>query len=439
MLFGSEEGSPRPDYLSDNKYRHTIIYSGPEKHENMKKRSIAIFLIAVMSLSILAIGGAMAGVVVDDPSMTDEDGEAVDAFNASADVNTTTEYWLATNLEMDEHLVDDMDSLTLEVVHDNNTHFTYEVESFDEDDFGVEERTVELEGVEYTDEDTEIIPGLVVNLEDGEDHDVTIESTVVDDEDHTETLSEDDEESTEFSIDGLSIDVEVTDDGEDGADPVDLSFTFDATTYEFVFSNDELETLPGEPGDNTTVTMEISENVSDQATAAVNSSSTDIEHDYEFGDERNVMYLADGDDDASVTLDERSPAFWQVFTDDLTDHWTLDADRSIEGDNTTVYAYMADDNMSADWDETIEGQDDGTFALTVAGAADDTPTFVFMNEVDDDLVDEDEDTYFVYHEDDNMLALHLGEEYEDEDSVEVFALNTDPVDAFGFFAARGEF
>lgn len=212
----------------------------------------------------------------------------------------------------------------------------------------------------------------------------------------------------------------------------------DPVTVEFVVEDDALEQLPGQPGENTTVTVTIELVDANGDVVEIdtgNPERAEFEVDYEFAD-RNVMYLAGNTTDfESVGHTERDPAVWQLFADELPDHYVIEDTRTLsatatDGNNSLsadaavneTVIYLAHSDMADDYEEVADGAESGEFLTGFAGydAGEEGIIPVFYNEADTDFVDEGEDTYAVYDDTADTLTIHTSD---DADEIEFVAAN----------------
>lgn len=224
--------------------------------------------------------------------------------------------------------------------------------------------------------------------------------------------------------------------------------TNDADRYTFNVSHDQLETVPGESGANTTVAVNVTEFEEDadgniQETDEGEASAGDLV----FATQRSVLFLADGTQAfADVDHDERDPAFFQIFTDSVPDHFVLDTERTVDGSNTTVTMFL-DGDMASDYSDTAGEPEAGDLLVSMGALGDGEIVGVYYQEAGDD-VDVDADTYMVYDDAADSLTMHLGDDYDGHTSIDVLTANhkatdfadvgiLDFADAFGWTAAIG--
>lgn len=249
-------------------------------------------------------------------------------------------------------------------------------------------------------------------------------------ETNTTTDTLDDIEGLEYNIshDG---DVLVELDKEDATIVSGSSDNTTALTVEFEVSHDELEKLPGQIGENVTTDVYIAE--LDANGDAINASESTFEVDFQFSDERSVMVVtSDSIDDADVgpsveSYDEEIGGFLGFGAEETT-IYELEETRDINGSATTIYTYADDGDLADAFGESVaeeegffgaEAVDDGEPIPKQTMMTDDGLIITYANEAGD-AVDEDADTYAIYHNDSNMMELHLGDEYDGEESVEVY-------------------
>ena len=298
-------------------------------------------------------------------------------------------------------------------------------------DLSIDESSDLDEGVTVTDfnaSDDEL-EQLVISV-DGDAHDLaTADVTIeLDDEDRDLTFFTADLDSDAY--DG------VTDEG-----TIDELHTWNV-------SHDEFEDMPAEIEEttdlNVTVEIEAEDGTEDE---------TDFVFSIENTDERSVMVLDsasmdDADVAPAIASDEEDVGGFLGFMAEETTIYDVDEeDVAINGSETTVYMYADDTDVADTFAESIE-EEDGIFG---ADAVDDGEPIVEMTMLADgdliltyaneagDAVDEDEDTYAVYHEDEDMIKLHLGsEDYDADDDEEIDVYAGTHAASFDNFVASDE-
>ena len=194
----------------------------------------------------------------------------------------------------------------------------------------------DLDDTETTEE--EITENIVTNFNADEE-----QSTLIQVETTTTTDTEEDFEelSINISYDGVehfAMDLSDIDDADFDAGTDDT----DPATVDFHVDHDELETLPGEPGESTIVDVYVTE--VEDAEDGVDETSEFVA-DFEFGDERAVVYMAEDTSTFDDDLDSEEPAesiipFMGADEDDP-DKFALGTDLNVAED-TNVEIYTAD-------------------------------------------------------------------------------------------------
>lgn len=291
----------------------------------------------------------------------------------------------------------------------------------------------------------------------GDDTDVIEEFNASSDE-HTELAAEIDMTTADGDLDEVTLNVTMAhDDGEEtvayheqtasGDDIEDDSADWVSTDHEGAVlnvSHDDLEQVPMEANETVTVTFEVEFETDDEDDDVA---SDEFEVDIENTWDRSVMHLhEDADDYDNLDTDEQDANVFQSMIqglddDDIMDIHDVEDDRDIDGESTTVYVFLADSDVADDFDDAADHADDEDLLVTMTFTETDdyTPYMVFLNEADDDLVDEDDDTYAVYDDSDDVLVLHLGEDdWDGEDEIEMLAANHHPgaLDDVGFMDLR---
>jgi hypothetical protein len=205
------------------------------------------------------------------------------------------------------------------------------------------------------------------------------------------------------------------------------SSTVNAT---FNQSQDKLATLPGVPGQNTTVTVHAwGENSNGTVTTAIESFAVDIE----FADDRSVMYLGNTSTDA-IDIEEFEPSWFAenvpfsgtipfVEDPDQADTYTIEETREIVGSQTDITMHLADSDLESGFSEQTEEFEVGGPLLATTVSVDDELVPVFYQESSD--IVGDNDTYAVY--DDGQIDIMLGDGYSNASSVDVSAASHGPL------------
>lgn len=270
-----------------------------------------------------------------------------------------------------------------------------------------------------------------------------------------------DTESVEATVEYDDVDHLTVDDSDAAYEIDEEAGTDDADVHTWELTEADLETLPDDAGDETTFDVNVT-HVHEDAEDEDADDDDMVEETLEFEDS---VYFAD--EHASIYVDEASDSDTLEVADSIiasasmnmfgaTDEIPIqsyDETAGIAGDNTTVQVHDATDNGTDAFDEAMDDLDDGDVALGAAATVDGTPVAVFNGEYDDDLVDSDEDTFVVY--DSGQFSVYLGEDFEDEDEVDVMVDSQNALDAgldaddvadvyadsleFGFNDLRSEF
>lgn len=250
-----------------------------------------------------------------------------------------------------------------------------------------------------------------------------------------------------YEVSGQPADLENVDVvlGQD-TDPIEVHFNV---------SHDDLDTLPGQPGENTStnVSIELYDANGDVLEIdAGNPERVDIGVDFEFAS-RNVMYISEGTSAfGGVDHTEEEPAVWQIFADDVPDTYVIEETRTLKAnssdstnslsqdaavDNVTIH--LAHSDMAADFAEEADGAESGDLLVGFAGYDDGEEAIipVFYDAADEDFVDTN-DTYIVYDDSTDEMMLHVGE---DTGSIQFSAANhgLTKLDAVGLSELRDEF
>ncbi|APX98545.1 hypothetical protein BB347_17725 (plasmid) [Natronorubrum daqingense] len=257
---------------------------------------------------------------------------------------------------------------------------------------------------------------LAEDFEAGDDNETVVYETDADSdsvEDFDDiTLEIDYENTTLVEYDHTDADVDGDDDEET---PLELEFTVE---------HEDLETLPGDAGEETEVDATVTEaeigedEVTDEDTLT-----------YEFADSHAAMTIFDADDDDDiVSLEEDDDdgmfSFSMPFTaSDLDNTADIDDDIGVNGTETDVHVHSDDSDVTDTFDDSVEDKDEGDRVPHLMTTTVDDRSIVVFNEepgefIGGDEADEDEDTYAVYNGD-GHLEINLGEDRFDEDDDEV--------------------
>lgn len=250
-----------------------------------------------------------------------------------------------------------------------------------------------------------------------------------------EVESDEDTESIEATIEHDDVD-HLTVDDSDGAYELDeAAGTDDADVHAWDLDESDLESLPGDAGEEVTFTVNVTHVFEDGAHEDADDDDLVTEHlEFEdsvvFDDEYALVYVDEPDSEEMYeaglfSLD--TVAFW-ASSDEIPIQ-SYDESVGIVDSNTTIHVYDATDNGTDAFGEVMDDLDDGDIAFGAAATVDGSPAAVFYESADSDLVDEDDDTYVVY--DGTHFEVNLGADDfdEDDDEVEVFVDSQNALDA----------
>ena len=204
-----------------------------------------------------------------------------------------------------------------------------------------------------------------------------------------------------------------------------------ADEYGFNISGDDLATMPMEAGENKTVKFTIA-NESDWQSDSANLTTMDVTLDNTM--ERSVMYIGDYQvQNNAYGLEQTEEDGW-IFDDKST---SLDTTRTIDGSNTTVYAYLANDTAANHFDSDFGGLDAGDWTKdTLTQLGDDNAVKNYANELPDDLSSDTSALRYDSSGSTDALVLELGDEYDGESEIDM-QVDSDPgriekLTAYGF-------
>lgn len=248
--------------------------------------------------------------------------------------------------------------------------------------------------------------------------------------------------STNTDDDTESIELTVSDGNETYADWTDLDDEYDLVEeddegediHAFDVDHDALEAVPGDAGEENTVEVTILHEYEDADEEIVEDETT-FDVSFDFVDDRAVVTVTeDALDDDDVGIDAESDevsatsGFLSLETlttgfgilgdaDNESVHFYETDDVGIADDNTTVEVHDLTTDGPDAFDDAADETDDGDVILDASAGVDGLPVFLFDGEADDDLVDEDDDTYAVY--DGGVTYVELGADDYDGDDEEV--------------------
>ncbi|MFC6720898.1 hypothetical protein ACFQGT_00430 [Natrialbaceae archaeon GCM10025810] len=244
------------------------------------------------------------------------------------------------------------------------------------------------------------------------------------DNNRTITYETDNDSDTldDFDTEGTTLTLE-TEDGEELSDydlddaEIDSGDSDDTTplVLEWTVNDEDVEELPGDAGEASTVDYEIDE-LQDGDDEPL---TDDGSYEYEFTNEHAAALVTDDtveseEVDAS-TLNSFSMGYLGQEEGDL---FTAEETVGIDGDNTTVT--VNDRSDGADEISDIvddEEYEDGDLMTEVAVGDGDAPLPAFYGEAGDE-VDEDEDTYAVYLGDGEWEINPGSDDYDGEDEID---------------------
>ncbi|USZ73796.1 hypothetical protein [Natronosalvus halobius] len=266
-------------------------------------------------------------------------------------------------------------------------------------------------------DDTDLVTGFEANESDHLEYDITADGT-------------------DFDTDGTdTAHLNVTYDGTEYAALEDAIDNGTATSQTLNLSHDELEKLPGDALQNTTITVNVwGEDADGNETTAMETFTVDLE----FANTHAVRHI-DSSDSTLLTEFEQaeeddgwfSLSSLALWNNDLEDQAEIEDEIGIDGQNTDVKVY-ADGDVADVLDASLENAEDGDrVGLLMLSSLDDEPVYVFKGEAGEkitgDEVDEN-DSYIVAHEGGEM-DVNLGDDHEGEETVDVSLISGQDVDA----------
>jgi len=197
--------------------------------------------------------------------------------------------------------------------------------------------------------------------------------------------------------------------------------------HEFNVSHDEFEQVPGEANESTDLDVTIEREFEDADEEEVDE-TLELTSTLEFTNERTVLYITDDnldDSDLGGDVDVSTEEFGFIASltedDDEFDIYDLDDSVGIDGDETTVHVFLNGD-MADEFDDAVGDDTESEDAITgQTHLLDEDYTPVFLDEKDPDAVEAGEDSFVVH--DGDELRYYIGEDYEDEDELNLRAAN----------------
>ncbi|NUC75060.1 hypothetical protein HTZ84_22605 [Haloterrigena sp. SYSU A558-1] len=203
-----------------------------------------------------------------------------------------------------------------------------------------------------------------------------------------------------------------------------------ADEYGFNISGDDLETVPMEAGENKTVKFTIA-NQSDWEDDAANLTTMDVTLDNTM--ERSVMYLGDHQvENEAYGLSHSNDEGYELPVVGMTMPFTgeqktsMDTTRDIDGSNTTVYTYLANDSVQSQFNDNFGSLDSGAWSDdTLAQLGDGAAVKAYANSLPDDFSNDTSALKYDTSGSTDALVLELGEEHDGESQVDM-QVNSDP-------------
>ena len=242
--------------------------------------------------------------------------------------------------------------------------------------------------------------------------------------------------------------------GGDSTETLKMNVTYDGETYAVTseavsdstatsqtvnITNDELADLPGDAGETVNVTVNA---WGEGADGSVNTSVTTFSADITFANTHAVTSV----DDSAATIEERDVGILSSSWSSLSSLWsssssdepadlhTYEQTVGVDGSNTTVTLTDKTTNGSDAFDNAIGDKESGDVIYSAAAGVDGTPVLAFYQSANSDMVDENS-TYAVYDQNGNGdWTFHLGDDYSDASSVDVFASSQSYTDVSSFNA-----
>ena len=237
--------------------------------------------------------------------------------------------------------------------------------------------------------------------------------------------------NTDFGTDGTTkVLLNATHDGNEHFSTSTTDIASGDASYTFSFNESELDSVPGEPLETTTITVNA---WGEDSNGNVQTTMDTFQVDLVFSDQRSVMYINDTSN-APVDVETQeagtlsSLAFWSESED--TDVVSIDSERAIEGDATDIHVFMDDSDVSTPFSDAAEdysSSEDAVLSQTVM--LDDEPVPVFNSAADTNIVsDPANETHAVYDSGDDRVTIELGDKYASDQAADTYVASHDPMD-----------
>lgn len=207
--------------------------------------------------------------------------------------------------------------------------------------------------------------------------------------------------------------------------PTNVTRAGGGTRWNFTIGEDDLATMPYEAGDNVTIDLVVYNNSS-------TSSDNNTYHIYlNTTQERSVIYVGDDevDDDTDTTTEAsaENESTWFGLGDEIATSTATRDSVSVNGDKTDVIVVLANTSVADTYADALDRKrlgsfSDGEYVKFFQARIDGNPHPVVNGEAGDALDDTDL-TFAEYDEinGEDALTIDLGDEYDDEDTVDVEA------------------
>lgn len=191
--------------------------------------------------------------------------------------------------------------------------------------------------------------------------------------------------------------------------------------YAWDINHSEWDDFPATSGGNKTFELRVynDSTVDDPDT-------TNVTFYIESVDGRTVINVAEPQigDDAIATVKEAGYSVLGVDTDiEMAGLWAPEAifdqgSVAVDGNGSTIKYALANDSVAERFGQSADDASSGDWVKSTVLTVDGTPVKVFDESAADD-VDENVDTYAVYENDSDDVTVYLGEDYENETTVDV--------------------
>ena len=198
-----------------------------------------------------------------------------------------------------------------------------------------------------------------------------------------------------------------------------------------VFDLGELSNVPVQPGDDNEVEIDGTVTYTD---AAEEEQEVEFTVTLEPTDERSVATVFSEDDTEHTERSATEIMGFTLFGTDA-DEYVVEEELTVEDDTDETVVYLENGSVADAYSDRVDA-DSGDALFALGAMDDDDLVWVFYNEADSDIVDEDDDHYIVYDSSADALEFHNA-----DDDLDLTVVNSAPgsFDAVGFMDLQDQF